>query len=167
MAKTFARQIRFRVRLAGAAGVLAMSAVGPTAQASMPPAVYQLGHPAAAGEFAVTASSVTQHPFTGDCEGPGACVLLVVDCEVRNISPKPVPISALPQLRLIDPNGQVADPLTDVTLSGEARAPAGASLAPNEGRHVTVSFHVPAKSFDRATWLLLVGGAYGPRIALK
>ena len=76
------------------------------AVAEMPPALYKLGLPAAAGAVAVTVSSADLSADQQD----GQALQLVVRYTVKNVSFDPVAVAAIPQMRLLDPNGELHDP---------------------------------------------------------
>ena len=74
--------------------------------AEMPPALYKLGLPAAAGVVAVTVSSADLSP---DQQNEPA-LRLVVSYTVKNISFDPIPITEIPGIRLLDPSGGLMFP---------------------------------------------------------
>ena len=128
------------------------------AVAEMPPALYKLGLPAAAGAVAVTVSSADLSADQQD----GQALQLVVRYTVKNVSFDPVAVAAIPQMRLLDPNGALHDP---ADMSGGDLA-AGA-LDPGAEVRLLAVFKVAKDGFDLATWRLLVGGARGPRVTLQ
>lgn len=130
------------------------------AAAAMPPALYRLGLPAAAGAVSVTVSSADLSPDPQD----GQAVRLVVHYTIKNISDDPVPVAGLPQIRLLDPDGGTLDPAE--TPANDPGLSAG-HLDPGAEVSGTAIFKVAKDQFTGATWLLLVGGPYGPRVTLQ
>ena len=130
--------------------------------AEMPPALYKLGLPAAAGVVAVTVSSADLSP---DQQNERA-LRLVVSYTVKNISFDPVPIAEIPGIRLLDPSGGLHVPVRTSTEAASGDLAAGA-LDPGAEVRRTAIFQVAKDGFDRTTWLLLVGGPRGPRVTLQ
>ena len=150
------------------AGAIAVVLIGaltmmpkPTA-AEMPPALYKMGLPAAAGTVAVTVLSAEVSPNQQD----GQDLQLVVRYTVKNISFDPVPVVGLPAVRLLDPKGGLHDPaeMPAEPVSGD---PAAGALDPGAEVGRMAVFKVAKDGFDLATWRLLVGGLHGPRVTLR
>jgi hypothetical protein len=141
-------------------GVLTM--MPKPAVAETPPALYKLGLPAAAGAVSVTVSAAD---LSADQQDEQA-LQLVVRYTIKNISFDPVPVVGLPVVRLLDPKGGLHDPaeMPAEPVSGD---PAAGALDPGAQVGRTAVFKVAKDGFDLATWLLLVGGARGPRVTLQ
>ena len=134
------------------------------AAAAMPPALYRLGLPAAAGAVSVTVSSADVFPDPQD----GQVLRLVVHYTVKNISYDPVPVTDIPRLGLLDPNGEAHDPVETAAETPSSDAGLGAGgLAPGAEVSRMAVFTVAKDQFNAATWLLLVGGPSGPRVTLR
>jgi hypothetical protein len=134
------------------------------AAATMPPALYRLGLPAAAGAVSVTVTSADLSPDQQD----GQALRLVVRYRVKNISFDPVPVTDIPRIRLLDPNGEAHDPVeTAVETPSSDAGLAAPGLAPGAEVSQMVAFKVAKDEFNSATWLLLVGGPFGPRVTLQ
>jgi hypothetical protein len=133
------------------------------AAAAMPPALYRLGLPAAAGAVSVTVSSADVSPDPQD----GQALRVVVRYTVKNISYDPVPVTDIPRLGLLDPNGEAHDPVETAAETPSSDAGLGAALAPGAELSRMAAFTVAKDRFNAATWLLLVGGPSGPRITLQ
>jgi len=132
------------------------------ARAEMPPALYKLGLPAAAGAVAVTVSSAE---LSTDQQN-GQASRLVVSYTVKNISFDPVPMGKIPEIRLLAPDGGLHEPVAppEATPSSD---PAAAALDPGAETKRRAEFPLPKQGFDRGTWRLLVGGPHGPRVTLQ
>jgi hypothetical protein len=122
----------------------------------MPPTLYRLGVPEAAGAVSVTVSSAAISPDPQD----GQVLQLVVQYTIKNISYDPVPVDGLPRIRLLDPTGGTHDP-------AETAAVAPSNLEPGAEVSRMAVFTVAKDQFNAATWLLLVGGPSGPRVTLR
>jgi hypothetical protein len=83
---------------------------------------------------------------------------------VKNISFDAVPVTGIPGIRLLDPNGGTQDP---AEMSSSEPGLAAGGLAPGAEVSRMVVFKVAKDRFNAATWLLLVGGAHGPRVTLQ
>ena len=128
--------------------------------AAMPPALYRLGLPAAAGAVSVTVSSAELSPDPQD----GQMLRLVVRYTIKNISDEPVPAVDFPLIRLLDPSGGTHEPAE--TRADDPALSAG-RLDPGAEVGETATFRVATDHFSSATWLLLVGGPHGPRVTLQ
>lgn len=134
----------------------------------MPPAIYSLGEPAAAGEFEVTVTAVSHRPAAAGCDARSPCVQVTVNCTVRNVSHGPVLVSSLPAFSLIDPTGHGISPVGDQPGWSNGAASAGAlRLKPGDSVRRALSFQVAADAFEDAKWVLRVGGPLAPRIMLR
>ena len=132
------------------------------AAAEMPPALYKMGLPAAAGAVAVTVLSAEVSPNQQD----GQALQVVVRYTVKNVSFDPVPVAAIPQMRLLDPNGALHDP-AEMSVAPASGDLATGDLGPGAEVGRMAVFKVAKDGFDRATWRLLVGGTRGPRVTLQ
>jgi hypothetical protein len=132
------------------------------AVAEMPPALYKLGLPAAAGVVAVTISTAELSPDQQN----GQAWRLVVSYAVKNISFDPVPMAEIPRIRLLDPTGGLHAPI-GTPEEPPSGAPAADALDPGAEVRRTAVFPVAKEGFDRATWRLLVGGPHGPCVTLQ
>ena len=132
------------------------------ADAEMPPALYKLGLPAAAGVVAVTVSSAQLSPDQQN----GQALRLVVSYTVKNISFDPLPMGKIPEIGLLDPDGGLHEPVAPPEAAPSSDPAAGA-LDPGAETKRRAEFSLPKQGFDRGTWRLLVGGLHGPRVTLQ
>ena len=140
----------------------ALTMMSKPAAAEMPPALYKMGLPAAAGAVAVTVLSAEVSPNQQD----GQALQLVVRYTVKNVSFDPVPVAALPRLRLLDPTGALHDP-AETSVEPASGDLATSALDPGAEVGRMAVFKVAKEGFDRATWRVLVGGTRGPRVTLQ
>jgi hypothetical protein len=154
----------WRAALISVALIGAFAMVPKPAAAAMPPALYRLGLPAAAGAVSVTVSSADLSSDQQD----GQALRLVVRYTVKNISFDAVPVTDIPGIRLLDLDGGTQDPAETAaeTPSGDAGL-AAQGLAPGAELSRMAVFKVAKDQFNLARWLLLVGGRNGPRVTLQ
>jgi hypothetical protein len=152
----------WRVTLIAVALIGVLTMPPKPAVAEMPPALYKLGLPAAAGAVAVTVSSADLSVDQQD----GQALQLVVRYTVKNVSFDPVAVAAIPQMRLLDPSGALHDP-AEMPAEPPSGDLATGALDPGAEVRLLAVFKVAKDGFDLATWRLLVGGARGPRVTLQ